>query len=89
MISKYVKKPVVVEAVKYTGQNKNEIESFVGKELTQRLDGSLQIETLEGIMCANVGDYVIKGVSGEFYPCKPIIFNKTYDLAEQTEKRKI
>lgn len=89
MISKYVKKPVIVEAVKYTGQNKNEIESFVGKELTQRLDGSLQIETLEGIMCANVGDYVIKGVSGEFYPCKPIIFNKTYDLAEQTEKRKI
>lgn len=88
MISKYVKKPVIVEAVKYTGQNKNEIESFVGKELTQRLDGSLQIETLEGIMCASVGDYVIKGVSGEFYPCKPIIFNKTYDLAEQTEKQK-
>jgi hypothetical protein len=89
MISKYVKKPVVVEAVKYTGQNKNEIQSFVGKELVQRLDGSLQIETLEGIMCANVGDYVIKGVSGEFYPCKPIIFNKTYDLVEQTEKQKI
>ena len=89
MISKYVKKPVVVEAVKYTGQNKNEIQSFVGKELAQRLDGSLQIETLEGIMCANVGDYVIKGVSGEFYPCKPIIFNKTYDLVEQTEKQKI
>ena len=81
MISKYVKKPVVVEAVKYTGQNKNEIQSFVGKELVQRLDGSLQ--------CANVGDYVIKGVSGEFYPCKPIIFNKTYDLVEQTEKQKI
>lgn len=40
-------------------------------------------------MCANVGDYVIKGVSGEFYPCKPIIFNKTYDLVEQTEKQKI
>lgn len=89
MISKYVKKPVVVEAVKYTGQNKSEIQSFVGKELVQRLDGSLQIETLEGIMCANVGDYVIKGVSGEFYPCKPIIFNKTYDLVEQTEKQKI
>lgn len=89
MISKYVKKPVVVEAVKYTGQNKNEIQSFVGKELVQRLDGSLQIETLEGIICANVGDYVIKGVSGEFYPCKPIIFNKTYDLVEQTEKQKI
>lgn len=42
----------------------------------------LMIETLEGTMIANVGDYIIKGVHGEFYPCKPDIFKETYDLID-------
>lgn len=42
----------------------------------------LKIETLEGVMLANVGDWIIKGVNGEFYPCKPDIFEKTYEIAE-------
>ncbi len=45
----------------------------------------LKIETLEGVMQANVGDWIIKGVNGEFYPCKPDIFAKTYDAAEVGE----
>jgi hypothetical protein len=43
------------------------------------LDGGIIISTLEGDMIANTGDYIIKGVNGEFYPCKPDIFKKTYE----------
>ncbi len=39
----------------------------------------LKIETLEGVMAANIGDWIIKGIAGEFYPCKPKIFDATYD----------
>lgn len=79
MINKYVKKPVVVEAIKYDGTNKVEIQEFMDRYLDDTQDGQLKIETLEGIMLANIGDYIIKGVSGEFYPCKPDIFEKTYE----------
>lgn len=79
MINKYVKKPVVVEAIKYDGTNKVEIQEFMDRYLDDTYDGQLKIETLEGIMLANKGDYIIKGVSGEFYPCKPDIFEKTYE----------
>lgn len=79
MINKYVKKPVVVEAIKYDGANKVEIQEFMDRYLDDTQYGQLKIETLEGIMLANIGDYIIKGVSGEFYPCKPDIFEKTYE----------
>ena len=45
--------------------------------------GYMEIETLEGVMRANIGDYIIKGVNGEFYPCKPDIFEKTYEAVEK------
>ena len=79
MINKYVKKPVVVEAIKYDGTNKVEIQEFMDRYLDDTQDDQLKIETLEGIMLANIGDYIIKGVSGEFYPCKPNIFIQTYE----------
>ena len=47
------------------------------------IEGGLVIKTLEGEHVASIGDYIIKGVAGEFYPCKPDIFAKTYDLAEE------
>lgn len=47
--------------------------------------GGIQIETLEGMMKANFGDYIIKGVQGEFYPCKPDIFEQTYEKVEENE----
>lgn len=87
---KYRKKPIVIEAVKYTGLNLVEIQKFIGGSLeTDFYDNevtapilSLIIPTLEGAMKAMPGDYIIKGVNGEFYPCKPDIFEKTYDLVE-------
>ena len=73
------------ELVEY---NDSDIANFMGKILHMRTapqEGNpegrtyLEIPTLEGVMQANVGDWIIKGVNGEFYPCKPDIFAKTYD----------
>lgn len=75
---KYRKKPVVIEAVKWTGDNFKEMRLFIGYHTFPR-DGKLFINTLEGVMRAEIGDYIIKGVNGEFYPCKPDIFEKTYE----------
>ena len=82
---KFRKKPVVIEAVQYTGSNLAEICKFMNKSYQQiyNTDGTLSIETLEGTMKANPFDYIIKGVNGEFYPCKPGIFNKTYEPVEE------
>lgn len=92
---KYRKKPVIIEAIQYNNLNRNEIEVFVGKKLNQELETeaaylagkgtpkfSLIIETLEGNHRAMPDDYIIKGVQGEFYPCKPDIFEKTYEKVD-------
>ena len=80
---KYRKKPVVIEAVQFTGDNADEIGYFCGfnAQLVGR-EKRLEIKTKEGVMTANPGDYIIKGVQGEFYPCKPDIFEQTYELVE-------
>ena len=95
---KYRKKPVVIEAVQWTGSYKStkEVIEFLGQKVTNdfvtqekfedyvsyiRTNG-LSIETLEGNMRVSIGDYVIKGIQGEFYPCKPDIFEQTYEIAE-------
>jgi hypothetical protein len=82
MPKKYRKKPVVIEAVQWTGNNDDDIMEFVS---TGRFgdddDDGVYIMTLEGEMRASVGDYIIKGVQGEFYPCKPDIFEQTYEPA--------
>ena len=83
MMRKYVKKPVVVEAVQWTGDNRREIFDFCPLSYfnTDYETGNLhlKVQTLEGTMEASVGDYIIKGIKGEFYPCKPDIFHLTYD----------
>ncbi len=81
MIKQYRKKPVVIEAVKYDGNNLNEIYEFTNHQakIANRIDSPLVISTLEGEMEAKEGDYIIKGVQGEFYPCKPDIFDATYE----------
>ena len=79
---KYRKKPVEIEAIEWTGHNHNEIRDFCGEGASLVETGgihSLSIHTLEGTMHASVGDYIIKGVRGELYPCKPDIFKQTYD----------
>lgn len=84
-MAKYRKKPVVIEAIQFVGTDENKIElcHFIGVyNYYIDEDENLVIKTLEGNMKASVGDYIIKGVNGEFYPCKPDIFEKTYELAE-------
>lgn len=75
------KRPVEILAVQLTQENAAEVAGWIGDpalKLTQEFDTGLCIETLEGVMCANWGDWIIKGVKGEFYPCKPDIFAQTY-----------
>ena len=84
MIKQFRKKPVVIEAIQFDGTNKEEIQNFIGDEIGQDVNSKdLFITTLEGIMIASVGDYIIKGVQGEFYPCKPDIFEQTYNEVQE------
>lgn len=79
---KFRKKPVVIEAVQWNGKNVEEIRRFVGKKKVQLNGQNLVIPTLEGKMTASAGDWIIRGVHGEVYPCKPDIFQKTYESVE-------
>lgn len=94
MIKKYIKKPVQIEAIQLTKENIVEVFDFLDEanyketksaeeleDFNQMMlkQGYIEIETLEGIMKASFGDYIIKGVKGEFYPCKPDIFQATYE----------
>lgn len=76
----YMKKPVTVEAVQYDGDNLADVVQWISEQHGQSsvVAGKLFIHTLEGAMTVSVGDYVIKGVQGELYPCKPDIFHATY-----------
>lgn len=95
---KYRKRPVVIEAIQWTGKNLVEITEFVeqikidfsSEVVSNKWDdyrdivreNGLVIKTLEGDMNANVDDFIIKGIKGEFYPCKPDVFEKTYEFVE-------
>lgn len=81
---KYRKKPIVIEAVQWTG-NMMSVIDLVGHDLPtygEGHDGSLRITTLEGDHECRPGDWIIKGVKGELYPCKPDIFTLTYEVFE-------
>ena len=82
-MAKYRKKPVVIEGVQWTGRNVKEISEFMCGGRSYWFSGKdLMIETLEGNHRANIGDFIIKGVEKEFYPCKPDIFRKTYEAVK-------
>ncbi len=87
---KFRKKPVVIEAVQWNGKNFDEAMNFMQEFHGSKFNyenaeeaaykcGKISIRTLEGIMTCNKMDWIIKGVNGEFYPCKPDIFEKTYE----------
>lgn len=78
-MKKYIKKPVVIEAIQFNGYNVEEVKSFCEDRCITGFLDRVIIKTLEGNMSACIGDYIIKGVKGEFYPCKPDIFKETYD----------
>lgn len=85
MILKYRKRPVVIEAVLYDGSTNSlwALTQWAGTAITVDADRhKVTVNTKEGVMTATLGDYVIKGVAGEFYPCKPDIFKATYELVE-------
>ena len=81
---KYTKKPVEIEAVQWTGENLLEVLNFCSSCFSYEKNGQkvLTISTLEGNMNASHGDFIIKGVKGEFYACKPDIFEMTYDKVD-------
>jgi hypothetical protein len=86
---KYRKKPVVIEAIKWTGKNEPEIAAFCpdaywdGELPISAENGVLIVKTLEGQHVASFGDYIIRGVAGEYYPCKPKIFQDTYEIVNE------
>lgn len=79
---KYRKKPVVIEAVQFTGENAQEIVGWIEEPAAINRAGDIRIHTLEGDHRARPGDWIIRGVKGEFYPCKPEIFEATYEPAD-------
>lgn len=92
MVKRYKTKPCEIEAIKWMGTNLEDVLEFANNkiiyhEITDRGSGKLlgyeiSIETLEGIMLASKGDYIIKGLRGEFYPCKSDVFEKKYEVIE-------
>lgn len=79
MIKTYVKKPIVVKAVQWTGDNLNEIQNFCHNNRYSIINDKFTIYSLKGDMVVSTGDWIIKGVAGECYPCKPDIFELTYE----------
>ena len=84
---KYRKKPVTIEAVQLNTHNVHEVAEWSNADLGYTFGSTepdaLDIPTLEGTMAAHIGDYIIRGVAGEFYPCKPDIFKATYELTNE------
>ena len=83
---KYRKKPVVIEAWLFDMESKNQVYNNITCNHSADFDADgnpvIKIQTLEGVMTANLGDYIIKGIKGEFYPCKPDIFDATYEALD-------
>ena len=84
VIKKYKTKPCEIEAIKWDGNNFKEIDEFTNHKATMQLMYSsrsyeLVIATLEGDMMASVGDFIIKGLRRECYPCKPDVIHKKYE----------
>ncbi len=83
-MAKYRKKPVVIEAIQWLGTNIPELNNWLSSNEADRMcrfntNGTLTIETLEGDHTAQINDFIIQGIQGEIYPCKPDIFAATYE----------
>lgn len=88
-MKQYVKKPIPVSALQWTGKNLEEIKAFCtdenGKEMCFTNHNDLWIFTREGQLMAKVNDFIMKGIEGEFYPCAESVFQKTYDEFNEAE----
>ncbi len=84
MVAKFRKKPVIVEAVQWDPSTKEgAVEMLRFLPNPAFVGDTIQFKTLEGLMVAQRGDWIIRGVAGEFYPCKPHIFEMTYEPVEE------
>lgn len=83
-MAKYRKKPIVISAVQFTGTDESlrEITELAGSQPIKNDGHSMVIPTLEGWMIASLGDFIIRGVAGEVYPCKESIFKNTYESVD-------
>ena len=83
---KYKKKPVVIDAIQFTGDNDADIIEFLADDRPNVMwsgdEKSILIPTLEGVMKCGLGNWIIRGVNGELYPCSDDIFRKTYDAVD-------
>jgi len=96
MIKKYRKKPVIIRVVRWDGKigTYNEIRGKLALGYSRQIamgvgDDCLYIDTLEGTMKANIGDYIIKGIKGEIYPCKPDVFESTYEEIKEGKMMRV
>lgn len=83
MVKQYRKRPVIIEAIQLTKENFADVLTFCNNAgniiASNENNMGVSISTLEGTMLADIGDYVIRGIKGEYYPCKPDIFERTYE----------
>jgi hypothetical protein len=86
--ARYRKRPVVIDAFEYTGDNAREVLAWAEGSVRRGEDADgetrLVIDTKEGVLSARVGDFIVRGVEGEYYPCAPRIFAATYEPAESS-----
>ncbi len=85
-VKKYRKRQTIIEAARFTQKTKGQVYNWITCNKAARFsddgDPELRIQTLEGVMIARLGDYVVKGIKGEFYPCKPDIFEALHEEAD-------
>ncbi|PCF50112.1 hypothetical protein [Staphylococcus delphini] len=88
-LNKAKKKPVAIDFIQFTGiESAEAIEEWTYNNVVYTVTNhkpKMKVRTLEGIMTAELGDYIVKGIKGEFYPVKPDIFKKTYEILEASE----
>jgi hypothetical protein len=83
----FKKKPLVIQALQYKGSISEISEIFLDLKIFRKEEFCCYIETLEGVMCCDINDWIIKGITGEFYPCKNDIFKASYDLCEPSGEK--
>ena len=101
MVGKYITRYCEIEAIRWDGRNLEDVKNFVGESLIYDIYDAgwkagavapgvdIHIKTLEGDMRCSVGDYIIKGLCGEFYPCKPEVFEQKYEFVAMMGQYKI
>mgnify|MGYP006921451942 CR=1 FL=1 len=81
-MAKFRKKPTIVEAIQWKGNNLDEVIAFLGTKTYGEFAGSVLVETPKAILTVAVGNWIIKGADGEFHPCSPSDFEMTYEAIE-------